>query len=102
MAAKRNKEPTWTSLVLEALRAKPNDFLSHAMLKQATGGSDAQIGAACRHLRKHRAADVVIETDGRGWWFALPPEQDDRSHHMLLRSIETAHRKMKHSKVAIK
>lgn len=77
MAAKR-KDPTWTSLVLGALR-KQDDFMDNAMLRAITGGNSNQVSAALIHLRKFRAVDVVVNPDGRGWWFALPPAQDARS-----------------------
>lgn len=72
------KEPTWTHLVEQALRGC-DDFLNYHMLRQITGASSTQVSAACFHLRKRHAIDCIIEPDGVAWWYALPPESDDRS-----------------------
>jgi Na+-translocating ferredoxin:NAD+ oxidoreductase RnfC subunit len=73
----RRKVPTWTSLVTEQLRSR-DDFMSTAMLQEATKGTVNQISAACFHLRAHRVIDVVVNPDGKAWWYALPKESDDR------------------------
>lgn len=70
---------TWTSLVTEKLR-DTDDFMNYAQLMAATGGTCTQISAACHHLRKCRVVDVIVEKDGVGWWYALPPEEDQRQH----------------------
>jgi len=87
-APRRRQEPTWTSLVLAELRGRAEDFASPRMLQAATSGSDRQVMAALRHLRKFRAVDVVVEVDGTGWWFALPPEGDARTKKFDLRAPE--------------
>jgi hypothetical protein len=38
-------------------------------LMEATGSNVNQVTAALFHLRKQRVVDVVVETDGTGWWF---------------------------------
>lgn len=63
------KQPTTTSLVLEALRANPNEFFSLQMLASITGRKPTDVSAALHHLRNHGAADVVVQ-QGHGWWFA--------------------------------
>jgi len=75
---KRGSQPTWTSLVTEALRST-NDFMNYQMLCKATGGSQNQVSAACFNLRKFRVVDLVVETDGTAWWYALPPGGDQRT-----------------------
>ena len=72
------KQPTTTSLVLEALRGS-GDFADYAMLVALTGRTKDQLIATCHDLRRYRAIDVVINPDGHAWWFALPAEEDRRS-----------------------
>lgn len=86
------KEATCTTRVLEALRSR-DDFTDSLLLRSLTGCSLNQISAACTHLRKYRVIDVVIEPDGRAWWFALPPESDARQYHVDERTPESAPRK---------
>lgn len=95
MKGAKQKEPTWTALVLATLRAQ-EDFLDIRMLMAHTGGSYNQVNAACHHLRSKRAVDVVVEKDGHGWWFALPEEQDTRSKRVDERTPETKPRKLRH------
>lgn len=85
--SRRPKKVTSTSLVLEQLRAC-DDFMDHNMLIKATGEDCSHVSAALHHLRKHRAADCVVNPDGKAWWFALPPEDDDRSRTCTERAIE--------------
>lgn len=74
----RLMKPTATNLVLAALRAR-DDFMNQPQIREALPGVSAnEISAALYHLRNHRAVDVVVEPDGEGWWFALPPEYDNR------------------------
>lgn len=47
-----------------------------------------RINAALHHLRKARVVDVVIEPDGTGWWYALPPQEDVRSMRQEVRTPE--------------
>ena len=72
------KHVTYVKLVLDALRADPEEFMTRQMLVQATGATDGQVSAALHWLRKAQCVDVVINPDGMGWWFALPPEMDVR------------------------
>lgn len=88
------KQPTITSLVLEALRVQ-DDFMSNIMLMRFTGSSADQVSAATHHLRKRHAIDCVIEPDGRAWWYALPPESDNRAFHVDERAPETRPRRRK-------
>lgn len=71
------KETSTTTLVLDALR-QADDFMDRRMLMAATGRSDNQVSAALFHLRKVKVVDVVVNPDGQGWWFALPPDGDTR------------------------
>lgn len=100
--ARRDKEPTATTLVLTALRAT-DDFMSRRMLCAAIPGvTMGQVSAALCHLRKHHAVGVVIEPDGVGWWFALPPAEDDRSRTVDLRAPELRPRRPRRPKVSKK
>lgn len=72
----KEKRPTHTSLVLDALTHWPSEFASARDLMAATGSNFNQISAALHHLRKRHAVDVVIERDGTGWWFATPGSDD--------------------------
>lgn len=89
---KRGSQPTWTSLVVAALRDR-DDFLNYRMLRDATGGSMNQISAACHSLRKLRVVDAIIEPDGRAWWYLLPPEEDQRQRIVEERVPESKPRK---------
>ena len=86
------KEPTWTHLVEQALRGC-DDFLNYRMLDKITGGNTNQVSAACFHLRKRHAIDCVIENNGVAWWYALPPENDDRTIIRTERTPEVNPRK---------
>ena len=95
---RRKKVPTVTSLVLAVLRSG-GDFYNAKMLRRETGANGNQVSAALHDLRKYRAADVVIETDGTGWWFALPPEADLRTRIHIERTPEARPRKPRKPKV---
>jgi len=97
----RPRVPTQCSVVLEVLR-KTDDFVNYAMLMQATGYSVMQVSAACHNLRKHNAIGVEVAPDGTGWWYALPPEYDNRTYVLkgVVDGIERPNRKprkLKHS-----
>lgn len=72
----RDRHPTHTCLVLEALVGWPQDFASIRDLMAATGSSYSQISAALFHLRNKHAVEVVIEHDGQAWWFATPGDDE--------------------------
>lgn len=91
---KRGAVDTTTKLVMEALRAS-DDFMNYRMLTAATKRNYNQVSAACFHLRKRGAIDLVIETDGVGWWYALPAESDTRSRIVDERVPESKPRKMR-------
>lgn len=93
---RRDKRPTHTHLVMDALTHWPNDFASVRELAEATGSRYNQVTAALFHLRKRRAVDVVVESSGTGWWFATP-EEDDRSRRHEERAPETHPRKPRRS-----
>lgn len=94
MVTKRYREPTCTSLVLEALRMRDN-FMDYADLVETTGCTPNQVSAACYDLRKYRAVDVVVEKDGKPWWFAFPPESDTRYRPPAERTPESKPRKIR-------
>lgn len=94
----KHKEPTWTALVLEALR-EADGFMDSAMLRAKTGGNHNQISAACFSLLKYRAIDVVVNADGHGWWFARPPEDDHRLWTRVERTPESKPRKPRRKRV---
>lgn len=75
------KELTHTFKVEEALRAA-DDFLTAAMIVKATKLKPNQVSAALHNLRRYRVVDVVVQPNGVGWWFTLPPEDDVRSKHL--------------------
>lgn len=80
--------------ILEALRAPGVDFLSVRTLIAVTGEPYNRITASLHNLRRYRVVDVVVEADGTGWWFALPPESDQRSR--ICREIDAEiHRRRK-------
>jgi hypothetical protein len=73
----KRKKPTCTSLVEESLR-KCDGFMTMNHLCRATGQDTSHVCAALFHLGKHRVVDYVVETDGVVWYFALPPDWDNR------------------------
>ena len=90
------KQPTCTSLVLEALVGS-DDFLNNRKLMEATGCNIGQVSASTHHLRKRHAIDCVVEPDGVAWWYALPPESDNRMYHHDERTPETKPRRRRKS-----
>lgn len=91
------KETTTTTLVELELRAA-DDFVSRQFLIKRTGRSPCQVGAALIHLRKYRVIDVIINSDGTGWWYALPHEGDTRCKTCEERTPETKPRKQRKPK----
>ena len=60
--------PTWTHLVLEALRTA-DDFMSFEQIAASTGASHNQLSATLHHLQNRKAVEAV-EVNGKPWWFA--------------------------------
>lgn len=73
----KQKKPTCTRLVVEALRGH-DDFMTQRMLMVETDCTSSQVSAVCHTLRKAQVMDVIVNPDGQGWWYALPPEGDTR------------------------
>ena len=71
-------ETSTVALVTEALR-KADDFMSRRMIEHATGRSSNAVAGALHWLHRSHVVDVVVDENGTGWWFALPPEMDSRS-----------------------
>jgi hypothetical protein len=79
-------QPTWTSLVEEALRTA-DDFLGAPELVARTGGNTNQISAALHGLLRYRAVDCVSDAAGRLFWFATP-QTDTRTKRCDVRRPE--------------
>lgn len=79
--------PTHTSKIMDALTHCAEDFMTTQQLVEATGSAYNQCTAALHHLRRRGAVDVVVEADGRGWWFATP-SGDDRTRILEERAPE--------------
>lgn len=97
----RKTQRTWTSLVLEVLRARAASvdcFMDYRMLKSSTGANVCQVAAALCHLRRVRAVDVIVNADGHGWWYALPPDEDRRSRAVEERVPESKPRRRRRLK----
>jgi len=71
------RQSTTTSIVLEWLRAR-DDFATRTLIVHHTKCQADAVNAALHWLRKCRAVDVIVEPDGRGWWYAMPEECDTR------------------------
>lgn len=93
-----SKRPTHTHLVLEALTHWSQDFASVHDIMAATGSQYNQVTAALFHLRKRHAVDVVIEADGKAWWFATPGS-DDRTKTIEERTPEERPRNRRKSRI---
>lgn len=92
------KVPTYTTLVLEMLRER-DDFMNRKMLIASIKDMNRdQLSAALISLRNYRAIDVIVEPDGEGWWYALPPEDDTRLRHFDERTPETQPRRPRRKK----
>jgi hypothetical protein len=93
------KQTCTTVLVEEALREAllRYDFLNYAMLVKKTGRSINQVSAACHHLRKYGAIDVVID-NGVAWWQALEEDKDRRSFKKVELTPESKPRKRRKTK----
>ena len=72
------KVPTCTFTVENMLR-ELDDFATREDIIALTGESPNRVSAALHHLRKYKVIDVIIQPDGRGWWFVLPEISDQRS-----------------------
>lgn len=94
---RKHKEPTTTSLVVESLK-RADDFMTYEMLMEATGRNHNQVSAACFHLRKHKVIDVVVNPDGKGWWYVLPETEDKRIRRVDERTPETKPRNRRKKK----
>lgn len=94
---KKFKRPACTHLVLESLRTS-DDFMNQGQLAATTGCNKNQVSAALHMLRRVRAVDVVVNPDGTGWWFALPPESDKRCRHLEEITPESKPRKLRKRK----
>lgn len=72
----RIKQTCTTKLVLEALRAR-NDFATGHELVTLTRRSNSQVWAALIHLLRSHCVGVEVQGNKR-YWYALPPEEDQR------------------------
>lgn len=76
---RREKRPTWTSLVLAVLTEaddfvlahQVSEFLRNTRFEPEGGPNRNQVSAALCHLRKVRAADC-LSSDGKLFWYATP------------------------------
>jgi len=87
MATKKPKEPTLTSLVEEALAAS-DDFMTTAMVLEATKMNRHQAEVTLHHLKNYKAISAM-ESDGKLWWYATP-DTDTRIRHVEERVPEEA------------
>lgn len=74
----RIKQTCTTKLVLEALRAR-DDFATGQELVALTGRATSQVWAALIHLLRSHCVGVEVQ-DSKRYWYALPPEEDQRQH----------------------
>lgn len=87
---KKMKQPTATTLVLEAL-IRADDFRTSRQLQAELQLDTNHVSAALCHLAKHKAVEFV-EADSSLWWFATP-ETDTRSRVVDERAPEDRPRK---------
>lgn len=92
------KQMTYTYLVLECLKER-NDYVSYEDIYNYVRETRyevafSHISAACFHLKKHKAVDLVIDSDGKVFWY-LTPETDDRAKTIDERVPESKPRKRK-------
>lgn len=97
----KSKHPTCTSLVEDALRQR-DDFMTKRQLREATGLTANRLSAAMHNLwRRYKVIDCVLASDGTSWWWALPPEKDNRNFKRLEICEETKPRKPRKPKKEI-
>lgn len=90
---RRFAEPTVTSVSLNYLRGL-SDFATTAQIALAVNKTKTQVNTALHSLQYFKAVDCV-ESQGRLWWFALPPESDTRTKTYDHRTPESKPRKRK-------
>lgn len=77
---------TYTTLITEHLR-ECDDFRTASQLVKMGLCPSYTITKTLLHLRRHLVVDC-IEAEGKLFWYALPPEQDDRSSTIAERAVE--------------
>lgn len=82
------KETTTTFLVVKALR-EAEDLMTCEMLMKKTGRERNRVDAALSNLARCGVAERVINSDGKVWYFSLPPMFDRRSRTVEEREPET-------------
>lgn len=93
---KKHKRTTITKRVEEFLR-ESDDFKSYRELLDHVMSHDdvtiSNITAACCHLKQHKVIDFVVDNHMCVWWYALPPDLDDRSRVVEKRVVESRPRR---------
>ena len=90
------KQTCTTKLVLEALRTR-DDFVTGQELVALTGRSTSQVWAALIHLLRSHCIGVEVQGDRR-YWYALPPEEDQRSREHEEYALHTKRPQQRHLK----
>jgi len=92
---KPQKEPTHTTLVMEALQGA-DDFLTQCQLIAAGCGNSQQVSAACLHLLHRHAIGVEIQ-HGTNYWYATP-KTDNRLYAIKVKAVEPKGNRRRKSK----
>ena len=79
------KAPTCVSVVEQAMKAC-DDFITPRRLVELTGLTSHQVQSSLHHLRRHKAADAMMQ-DNDTWWY-LTTSTDDRVRKMKKREQE--------------
>jgi hypothetical protein len=74
--------------------------MNSQMLREATGCNENQISASLYELRHYRAVDFILNPDGKGWWYARPPEEDTRLR-VIVEIVDGIKRPRKSQKVTL-
>lgn len=84
--SRKHKRVTYTTLVVEYLRAL-DDFATAPQIMAAVACPPYAITKTLHHLKGHHVVDVV-QAEGVLYWYALPPENDNRSRVIPERAEE--------------
>ena len=69
------RQPTITKVVCEYLRNR-DDFSTYVEMRDELKYNHNQITAACFNLKKYKVADMVVDHNGKVFWYALPMENE--------------------------
>ena len=92
-----DREPTWTSRILDAMQAA-DDFMTLQQIRDVTTANHNQATAALHHLKTKARAVDCLEADGQLWWYSTG--EDARIKRVDARVVEPPGNRKRGSKAA--